>query len=163
MVQSSPCSIAYSLTAQLTYKTTTWDGTAWDNGAPDLTTRAIFSSTYTSDGAGSGDLNACSLHVLSGAVVTVTSGDSFTVMNEIHVDSTTLPATLIVEDSSNLIQVNPVVNTAEIACLLRNLIILIGLLQFPVRCCLLFHPIPLLSICGIQRFIIGPLYHQLLR
>lgn len=111
VVQSSPCSIAYSLTAQLTYKTTTWDGTAWDNGAPDLTTRAIFSSTYTSDGAGSGDLNACSLHVLSGAVVTVTSGDSFTVMNEIHVDSTTLPATLIVEDSSNLIQVNPVVNT----------------------------------------------------
>ncbi|MDN3676656.1 hypothetical protein QWY90_04950 [Flavobacterium paronense] len=111
VVQNNPCSTANSAVAQITLKTTTWDGFTWDNGAPDTTTKAIFGALYNSAGSGAGDLQACALHVLSGAIVTVKSGDSFTIQNEINVDGAPLPAALIMENASNLIQVNTVVNT----------------------------------------------------
>jgi hypothetical protein len=111
VVQSSPCSVSYSSIAQLTFKSTTWNGTIWSNGNPDSTTKAIFGSLYTSTGGGTGDLQACSLEVLTNAIVTVSSGDTFTIQNEIKIPSAMLPTALILEDSSNLIQVNNVVNT----------------------------------------------------
>jgi hypothetical protein len=111
VVQSSPCSVSYSTIAQLTFKSTTWNGTIWTSGNPDSTTKAIFGSLYTSTGGGTGDLQACSLEVLTNAIVTVSSGDTFTIQNEVKIPSSMLPTALILEDSSNLIQVNNVVNT----------------------------------------------------
>ncbi len=111
VVQSSPCSLAYSTSAQLLYKATTWNGTIWSNGVPDSTTKAIFGAIYNSAGSGAGDLQACSLEVLTNAIVTVRSGDTFTIQNEIKIPSSMLPTALIFEDSANLIQVNNVVNT----------------------------------------------------
>jgi hypothetical protein len=111
VVQSSPCSISYSSIAQLTFKSTTWNGTIWSNGNPDSTTKAIFGALYTSAGSGAGNLQACSLEVLTNAIVTVSSGDTFTIQNEVKIPSSMLPTALILEDSSNLIQVNNVVNT----------------------------------------------------
>ena len=110
VVQSSPCSLAYSASALLTYKATTWDGFTWSNSAPDSTTKAIFGANYNSAGSGAGDLQACSLEVLSNAIVTVHSGDTFTIQNEIKIPASMLPTALIFEDSANLIQVNNVTN-----------------------------------------------------
>ncbi len=111
VIQSSPCSLAYSTTAQLLYKATTWNGATWSNGVPDSTTKAIFGALYDSTGSGTGDLQACSLEVLTNAIVTVHSGDTFTIQNEIKIPASMLPTALIFEDSANLIQVNNVVNT----------------------------------------------------
>lgn len=111
VVQSGSCPVAYSSVAQLLLKATTWNGSAWDNGVPDSTTKAIFSSLYTSAGNGLGDLQACSLQVLSNAIVTVKSGDTFTIQNEVKVATSMLPTALIFEDSANLIQSNNVLNT----------------------------------------------------
>lgn len=110
VVQSSPCSLTYSASALLTYKSTTWDGFTWSNSAPDSTTKAIFGANYNSAGSGAGDLQACSLEVLSNAIVTVHSGDTFTIQNEIKIPASMLPTALIFEDSANLIQVNNVTN-----------------------------------------------------
>ena len=113
VVQNNPCSMANSAGAQITLKATTWNGSSWDFGVPDNTTRAIFGSFYISAGSGTGDLQACSLHVLSGAIVTVKSGDSFTIQNEIKVDGAALPAALIIEDTSNLFQINAAVVNSD--------------------------------------------------
>lgn len=112
VVQNNPCSIANSTSAQITFKATTWNG-SWDFGVPDSTTSAIFGSLYTSAGSGAGNLQACSLHVLSGVIVTVKSGDSFTIQNEIKVDGAPLPAALIIEDTSNLFQINPAIANSD--------------------------------------------------
>jgi hypothetical protein len=111
VIQSSPCSLAYSASAQLLFKATTWNGFTWSNSAPDSTTKAIFGALYNSAGGGAGDLQACSLEVLTNAIVTVNSGDTFTIQNEIKIPASMLPTALIFEDSANLIQVNNVVNT----------------------------------------------------
>ena len=111
VVQSSSCGVAYSSVAQLVLKSTTWDGSTWSNGLPDSDTRAIFGALFMSAGNGSGDLEACSLEVLSNAVVTVRPGDTFTIQNEVKIASSMLPTALIFEDSANLIQINNVVNT----------------------------------------------------
>jgi len=110
-VQSNSCTAAYSSVAQLTLKVTTWNGSVWSNGYPDIDTRAVFDSLYISAGSGSGDLEACSLEVLSNAVVTVRSGDTFKVYNEVKVAASALPTALIFEDSASLIQVSNIINT----------------------------------------------------
>lgn len=114
VLQNSICTVAYSSVAQLTLKATTWNGSVWSNGLPDIDTRVIFGSLYVSAGNGIGDLQACSLEVLSNAIVTVKSGDTFTVQNEVKITSSMLPTALIFEDSSSLIQINNVVNTDPI-------------------------------------------------
>ncbi|UPT71112.1 MAG: hypothetical protein M0D53_01450 [Flavobacterium sp. JAD_PAG50586_2] len=114
VVQNSSCPIAYSSVAQLLLKSTTWNGSAWSNGVPDNDTRAIFASLFMSAGNGTGDLQACSLEVLSNAVVTVKSGDTFTIQNEVKIAASMLPTALIFEDSASLIQINNVVNTDPI-------------------------------------------------
>jgi hypothetical protein len=111
VVQNSSCPIAYSSVAQLTLKSTTWNGSSWSNGIPDIDTRAVFGSLYMSAGNGVGDLEACSLEVLSNAVVTVRSGDSFTIQNEVKINSSMLPTALVFEDSANLVQINNVINS----------------------------------------------------
>lgn len=111
VVQSGVCSVAYSSIAQILLKSTTWDGFTWSDGIPDSATKAIFASLYMSAGNGAGDLEACSMEVLTNAIVTIKSGDTFTIHNEVKINSASLPATLIVEDASNLIQVNNIVNT----------------------------------------------------
>ncbi|MGC4041172.1 MAG: hypothetical protein QM710_10400 [Flavobacterium sp.] len=111
VVQSGLCPLVYSSVAQLTVKATLWDGSSWSSGLPDIDTKAVFGSLYLSGGNGSGDLQACSLEVLSNAIVTVKSGDTFTVKNEVKVASSMLPTALVFEDSANLIQINNVVNT----------------------------------------------------
>ena len=60
---------------------TTWNGTAWDNGAPDATTPAIIDGTYNT--STNGDITACSLEVTANGDVTVTDGNFISIGNAI--------------------------------------------------------------------------------
>ena len=91
--------------------TTTYNN-GWSNSPPNNTTKAIFSSNYTS----TGDLQACSMQVNPNVIVTVQPNHTFTITNEVIVDQTVNnQAKLIFEDSASLIQINPnVTNTTPI-------------------------------------------------
>ncbi|MDR6845227.1 T9SS sorting signal type C domain-containing protein [Flavobacterium granuli] len=86
--------------------TTTWSGSAWDNGDPDVTKTAVFSGPYTA----TTDLVACSCIINSEAAVTIPSGKIFTVTNAV----TNNGGTLIFENNASLIQINNVANTGKI-------------------------------------------------
>jgi hypothetical protein len=85
--------------------TTTWNGSAWSSGAPTVGAKAIFSGNYTS----TGNLNACSVEVLSGTVIFAT-GHTLTANNEVKVTG----GTLRFMDSSSLVQINSSSNTGTI-------------------------------------------------
>lgn len=79
--------------------TTTWDGTTWDNGTPDLTTNAVFNADYTIASA----FTACSVTVDNNAIVTVNSNITITIENEINVIS---GAYFVFENNASLLQNN---------------------------------------------------------
>lgn len=92
---------------------TTWNGTSWSNGAPDLTKQAyVASGTLTV----SEDMEMCSLFVTGTAQVVVESGINLTVANQVNVAPT---ASMTVENNANLIQIDNVQNTGNIT-VLRN-------------------------------------------
>src|SRR5690606_15898180 len=64
----------YSSIADITFNATTWNGAAWNSGVPNSMTAAIFAGNYSS----LGNLDACSVTVLSGYVV-VNPGHIWTV------------------------------------------------------------------------------------
>ena len=68
----------------LTEATTTYNG-SWDNGVPDATMKAVFTSNYDTV---NGSIDACSCEVGSGATVTVGNGDYMNVRGSIIVDGT---------------------------------------------------------------------------
>jgi nucleoside phosphorylase len=98
VITSGSCT-AYSSTADITYNSTTWNGAAWSNGAPTSTTAAIFTGNYTA----AANFSACSIHILSGANVTVNPGIVMTIQNAVTVDS---GGTLTFENTSSLLQVS---------------------------------------------------------
>jgi hypothetical protein len=98
------CSVS-SDAAQLKVISTTWNGSSWSNGAPNASTKAIFSGNYSS----TIDLYACSLYINAG-VVQVNGSHNFIVTNEVIVSG----GSLIFENNSSLIQINNAVNTGNI-------------------------------------------------
>ncbi|AWI24882.1 hypothetical protein HYN49_02670 [Flavobacterium pallidum] len=86
--------------------TTAWNGTSWDNGAPNSTIAAVFTGDFSS----TGDLHACTLTIQQ-ANVTINTGDDFIVEGVVSVDS---GGSLVVENNANLIQVNDASNTGVI-------------------------------------------------
>ena len=96
VVQSGVCSEANSGATTVSINTTTWNGSAWDNGTPTSTTAAVFTGNATI-GA---DLNACSLTVNSSAVVSVTSGFDVILNGALTVSS----GSFTLNNNANLIQ-----------------------------------------------------------
>jgi endonuclease I len=92
--------------------TTTWNGTAWNNGTPNKNVKAIISGNYTS----SGNLDACSLDVTGTAQVVLQTNHIFTIVRGINVAST---ANFTVQNNANLIQINNATNIGNIT-LLKN-------------------------------------------
>ena len=87
--------------------TTTWNG-SWSNGAPLKNVVAIFNTNYTS----TGDLEACSVVVNTGANVTIASGNTLTVGNEVTVNGS---GSLTINNNAALKQINKdAVNTGNI-------------------------------------------------
>ena len=76
----------------------TWNGSGWSNTTgPDATLSAQFTGNYNS----SGDLNACSVSVLSGNVI-INAGHTLNVQKAVQVNT---PGTLTFENSASLVQV----------------------------------------------------------
>jgi hypothetical protein len=79
--------------------TTTWDGTTWDNGTPDITKSAVFTADYIV----SANFIACSISVTTNATVTVNSSVNVTLENEVSVDA---GSSLVFENTASLLQNN---------------------------------------------------------
>lgn len=90
--------------------TTTWNGTAWNNGTPNKNVKAIISGNYIS----SGNLDACSLDVTGTAQVLLQTNHIFTIVRGINVAST---ANFTVENNANLVQINNITNTGNVTVL----------------------------------------------
>lgn len=88
---------------------TTWNGTIWSNGAPDLTKLAIINGTYNT--TTNGDIDACSIVVNTGFTATITSGHYFNIQNDVTVNGT-----LNILNNGSLVQINDLaVNTGNIS------------------------------------------------
>jgi len=77
---------------------TTWNGTAWSNGAPTAEKDAIFTGNFTQNG---GVFTACSMFVTSTAQVNFMSMSNAIITHNVNIAET---ASLTFESSSNLIQ-----------------------------------------------------------
>jgi hypothetical protein len=97
VVQVGNCSTVNSNYATISILSTTWDGTAWSNGAPNSLTSVIIAGNYTSTGT----ITACNLTINNSAVVTVNSGHNFNVYGTVYV---AVGASLTFENNSNLLQ-----------------------------------------------------------
>ena len=109
VVAISPCTTAATATVTVTENTvTTWDGTAWSNGAPTASLEAIIAGNYST--GTNGAISAKKLTVNSG-VLTVNSGN-LTVVNELINNA---GATAVVfENNANLIQTGTATNTGAV-------------------------------------------------
>jgi predicted outer membrane repeat protein len=98
--------------------TTIWNGNNWSNGTPESNEyAAVIAGNYTS----TGNINACSLTVSSGAV-TVKSGHNFIIRGAVNVTG----GSMLFEQNSNLVQVDNAANTGTITYK-RNSSLLYGL------------------------------------
>jgi hypothetical protein len=97
VLQSGSCPVTYTGSVLISFYSTTWNGSAWSNGTPSSTVRAVFAGDYSS----TGDLQACSVEVLSGNVVFNTN-HTLTVQNDVKVTG----GSLTLDNNSSLLQVN---------------------------------------------------------
>ena len=109
VVQSGSCTILDSTPTTVTIGgSTTWNGSAWNNGAPTSTTAAIIAGNYTSATHGGG-FSACSLTISSGTVI-ISSGDNITLEGALTVSS----GSFTLENNANLIQNTDAANSGSI-------------------------------------------------
>ena len=107
VLQNGNCTEAVSDVATLAVKSTTWNGNAWSNGAPDDATAAIFEGNYTAVN----HFNACSIVVKNNAVVTVPATFDVTLYGTLTVE---LGSVFNLKNNTNLIQVSNVQNSGNI-------------------------------------------------
>lgn len=87
---------------------TTWNGSSWSNGVPTPKTAVVFAGNYNS----TGNLDACSVTVNSGANVVFNSGHTLRVGDNVSVNGT---GTLTFENNAALVQYTKhAVNTGNI-------------------------------------------------
>jgi len=88
---------------------TTWNGSVWSNGTPDVTKLAIINGNYNT--TTNGDIDACSIVVNTGFTATITSGRYFNIQNDVTVNGT-----LNVLNNGSLVQINDLgINTGNIS------------------------------------------------
>lgn len=81
--------------------TNTWNGTAWSTGSsPTSTQKVVFSGNFNQDV----DLVGCSCKVTGGAAVTIRSGHTLAITNEVEVVG---GGVLTFENNASLVQINP--------------------------------------------------------
>ncbi|HLO74550.1 MAG TPA: choice-of-anchor D domain-containing protein [Flavobacterium sp.] len=108
VIQDGTCT-AVSDAAQLRILSTTWNGTTWSNGIPNLTILAIINGPYNT--TTNGDIDACSIVVNTGFTATITSGRYFNIQNDVTVNGT-----LNVLNNGSLVQINDLgINTGNIS------------------------------------------------
>ena len=88
---------------------TTWNGTAWSNGEPTLSKKAILNGNYNT--TTHGNIDACSLTVNLGLTATITSGHYFNIQNDV-----TVLGTLDILNNGSLVQISDSgINTGNIS------------------------------------------------
>jgi len=107
VVQNGSCDIVYSNVVEVKINTTTWDGTAWNNGVPTATDAVIFNGNYTA----AGNLAACTITVNNGANVVVPSGFNVTVNGSVTVNT---GGNFTFNNNAALVQVTNAVNAGNI-------------------------------------------------
>lgn len=105
VIKNGVCSEVYSSVASVSFPTTTWNGTVWTNGLPNSATKVVFNGAYSS----TGDIEACSVQVLSGNVV-INSGHNLIVGNEVNFSS----GSLTFENNASLVQTSNATNLGNI-------------------------------------------------
>lgn len=104
------CPVVYSTVSAVGYPTTVWNGTAWSNGLPNASRRAVFTASYLS----TGDLTACALEMAAGVTVTFQSGHTLTLSNPLLAAGTPGTASLVFENGASLLQDTTLPNTGTI-------------------------------------------------
>jgi hypothetical protein len=98
VTQDGTCSVA-SDAAQLKLDTTTWNGSAWSNGTPDLTKAAIINGNYNTNP--SGDISCCNLTINPTFTLTVAANDYVEVQNNVINNGT-----FTIQDDGSLVQIS---------------------------------------------------------
>ncbi|MCG2612178.1 YDG domain-containing protein [Flavobacterium sp. SM15] len=98
VTQAGTCSVA-SDAAQLKVNSTTWNGSAWSNGNPDLTKLAIINGNY--DTTANGDFECCSLTINNGFTLDIKDTDYVLIQNDLTVNGT-----LEVQNQGSLVMVS---------------------------------------------------------
>lgn len=106
VVGTEGCNSNSSVTTVSLGAATTWNGTSWDNGAPDSGMSAIFSGDYNEEA----DISACGIVVNNNAVVEIPSGYTVDVAGTITVQS----GSFTLASNANLFQPTGVVNASPI-------------------------------------------------
>ncbi|MES2864507.1 MAG: zinc-dependent metalloprotease family protein [Bacteroidota bacterium] len=88
--------------------TTTWNGTAWSNGAPVRNVAVTFAGNYSS----TSDIEACSVTIATGATVTFNAGHTLVVGGAVSVNGT---GSLVINNNAALRQIDEAaINTGNI-------------------------------------------------
>jgi subtilisin-like proprotein convertase family protein len=88
--------------------TSTWNGTTWSNGTPTRNVAAVFAGNYNS----TGNLEACSATINTGATVTFNAGHTLIVGGSVTANGT---GSLVINNNASLRQLDPyAVNTGNI-------------------------------------------------
>ncbi len=123
VTQKASCPLTYSTLVKVALlPNTSWNGTAWSNGAPAAGTETLINGTYATN---SGDVFTTSrLTVNPGGSFTVKANTNIIVENEVVNNAGATG--IILENNGNLIQINNSINTGAItvnrncSALLRN-------------------------------------------
>jgi hypothetical protein len=97
----------YTPAVALQVKSTTWDGNAWSNGVPDLSTAIIFTGNYN----GTENLDGCTLEVSNNAVVTIASDKTVTLNKYINVAA---GSSFTLQHNAHLVQLTNAVNQGNV-------------------------------------------------
>ncbi|WP_117879718.1 hypothetical protein [Aureibaculum luteum] len=101
--------------------TTTWNGSSWNNGAPNTSTSAIIEGNYNTNSHGS--FESCSLTVNSGNTVNIKPNTHITVNNNLTIDGTVQvrnKASLLMTNDNALISVNGTFNVHKTTTTLND-------------------------------------------
>ncbi|NNT70859.1 choice-of-anchor D domain-containing protein [Flavobacterium sp. IMCC34852] len=100
VTQNTTCNVA-SDAAQLMVDATVWSGTAWSNGAPDLTTGVVIAGNY--DTATDGSFEACSVTINPAVTLDINPNDHVAIQNNLYVNAT---GTLLVQNNGSLVMID---------------------------------------------------------
>lgn len=94
-----------------TVKTTTWNGSAWSNLAPDINTMIFFTGNYAENTS----LSGCAIQVNNGAVVSILPENTITLQYNITVNS----GSMVFQNNAHLLQNTTTVNLGNVT-FIRN-------------------------------------------
>lgn len=104
---TSACSVSVATNVTINISVTnTWNGASWSNGTPNSAQKLVFSGNYPPAVDPNVDITGCSCMVTGGATVTIKTGKTLTITNEVTVVG---GGTLTFENNASLVQIN---NTA---------------------------------------------------